>query len=63
MCDDDAKTPIVSDYLPYQYQKLANILLSLNILVFLFVRLCSLAWIGVSPVSIRRTELTLEMFA
>ena len=63
MCDDDAKTPIVFDYLPYQYQKLANILLSLNILVFLFVRLCSLAWIGVSPVSIRRTELTLEMFA
>ena len=63
MCDDDAKIPIVSDYLPYQYQKLANILLSLNILVFLFVRLCSLAWIGVSPVSIRRTELTLEMFA
>ena len=34
MCDDDVKTLIVSDYLPYQYQKLANILLSLNILVF-----------------------------
>ena len=44
MCDDDAKTPIVSDYLPCQYQKLANILLSLSILAFfvsatLFTRL------------------------